>query len=128
MWIRTQVNEGTTITEQYLRSTRVVWPVVETMRPLTVHALTRLQLTWTRTTPREVGVHRLMFLFVRVDSPMATFKGREIDRLVPAGGIPEEGIPGGAIWASRIPIYGTIDTGRVLWIRLNETCQASGVS
>ena len=81
------------------------------MIPLRVYALTHLQLTWTRTT---------------------FFQGREIDRLslcrIPAVGIPEEGIPGGAILASRVPIDGTKDAGRRLWIRFQEPCQASGFS
>ena len=44
------------------------------------------------------------------------FQGQEIDRIllyrIPAEGIPEEGIAGGAILASRVPSYGTKDAGR----------------
>ena len=55
------------------------------------------------------------------------FQGQEIDRSllyrIPAEGIPEEGIAGGAILASRVPIYGTKDAGRGLWLRLKNTCK-----
>ena len=42
---------------------------------------------------------------------------------IPAGGIPEEGIAGGEILASRVPVYGTKDAGRGLWLRLKNTCK-----
>ena len=50
-----------------------------------------------------------------------------IDRImlyrIPAGGIPEEGIARGEILASRVPVYGTKDAGRGLWLRLKNTCK-----
>ena len=50
------------------------------------------------------------------------FQGQDIDRIllcrIPAEGIPEEGIAGGDILASRVPIYGTKDAGRGLWLQL----------
>ena len=53
------------------------------------------------------------------------FQGQEIDRIlfyrIPAEGIPEEGIAGGAMLASRVPICGTRDAGRGLWLRLKNT-------
>ena len=55
------------------------------------------------------------------------FQGQEIDRIllyrVPAEGIPEEGIAGGEILASRVPNYGTKDAGRGLWLRLKNMCK-----
>ena len=51
---------------------------------------------------------------------------QEIDRSllyrIPAEGIPEKEIAGGAILASRVPIYGTKDA-RGLWLRLKNTCK-----
>ena len=40
-----------------------------------------------------------------------------------AEGIPEEGIAGGEILASRVPAHGTKDAGRGLWLRLKNTCK-----
>ena len=42
---------------------------------------------------------------------------------IPAEGIPEEGIAGEAIWASRVPIYGTMVAGRGLCLKLKNTCK-----
>ena len=42
---------------------------------------------------------------------------------IPAEGIPEEGIEGGEMLASRVPVHGTQDTGRGLWLRLKNTCK-----
>ena len=54
-------------------------------------------------------------------------QGQEVDRIllyrIPAEGIPEEGIAGGAILASHVPVYGTKDAGRGLWLRLKSTCK-----
>ena len=55
------------------------------------------------------------------------FQRQETDRIllyrIPAEGIPEEGIAGGKIWASRVPAYGTEGAGRGLWLRLKNTCK-----
>ena len=55
------------------------------------------------------------------------FQGQEIYRIllyrIPAEGIPEKGIAGGEILASRVPVYGTKDAGRGLWLRLKNTCK-----
>ena len=55
------------------------------------------------------------------------FQGQEIDRIllyrIPAGGIPEDGVAGGAILASRAGVYGTKDAGRGLWLRVKNTWQ-----
>ena len=55
------------------------------------------------------------------------FQGQEIDRIslhrIPAEGIPEEGIAGREIWASRVPVCGTKEAGRGLWLRLKHTCK-----
>ena len=42
---------------------------------------------------------------------------------IPADGILEEGIAGREILASRVPVYGTKDAGRGLWLRLKNTCK-----
>ena len=53
------------------------------------------------------------------------FQGQEIDRIllyrIPPEGIPEEGIAGGEILASRVPVYSKKDAGRGLWLRLKNT-------
>ena len=55
------------------------------------------------------------------------FQGQEIHRIllfrIPAEGIPEEGISGEEILASRVPVCGTKDAGRGLWLRLKNTCK-----
>ena len=55
------------------------------------------------------------------------FQGQEIDRIllfrIPAEGIPEEEVAGGEILASRVPVYGTKDTGRGWWLRLKNKCK-----
>ena len=55
------------------------------------------------------------------------FQGQEVDRVLlyrmPAEGIPEEGIAGGEILASRVPICGTKDAGRGLWLRMKYMCK-----
>ena len=62
-----------------------------------------------------VGAHKLTFPFVH-DFTNGYFQEQEIDRILryrsPAEGIPEEGVAGGSILASRVPIYGTKDAGR----------------
>ena len=59
-------------------------------------------------------------------------QGQEIDRIllyrVPAEGIPEEGTAGGAILASRVPIYGTTDAGPGLWLRFKNTYKQFKIS
>ena len=55
------------------------------------------------------------------------FQGQEIDRIflyrLPTEPFPEKGIAGGAILASRVPIFGTKDAGRGLWLRLKKNMQ-----
>ena len=55
------------------------------------------------------------------------FQGQEIDRIllfrIPAGGVPEEGIASGETLASRVPVCGTKDAGRGLWLRSKSTCK-----
>ena len=54
------------------------------------------------------------------------FQGQEIDRIllyrIPAESI-SEGVVGATILASRVPICGTEDAGRGLWLRLKNTCK-----
>ena len=55
-----------------------------------------------------VGVHRLMFPLMHAISRTETVKDKDIDWIlenrIPAEGIPEEGVVGGSILASRVPI------------------------
>ena len=55
------------------------------------------------------------------------FQGQETDRIllnrIPAEGIPQGGIAGREILASRVPAYGTKDAGRGLWVRLKNSCK-----
>ena len=70
--------------------------------------------TWIRTISFVVGAHRPTSPFI-----LATFtngyQGQEIDRIflyrIPAEGIPEDGIAGGEILPSRVPVHGTKDAG-----------------
>ena len=66
-------------------------------------------------------------MFPFTDFTNGYFQGQENDRIllyrIPAEGIPEEGIAGGAVLASRVPIYATRDAGRGLWLRLKNTCK-----
>ena len=61
------------------------------------------------------------------DFTIGYFQGQEIDRIllyrIPAEGIPEEGITGGNFLASRVPVHGTKDAGRGLWLRFKNTCK-----
>ena len=55
------------------------------------------------------------------------FQGQEIDRIllfrIPPEGIPDVGTAGGEILASRVPVCGTKDAGRGLWLRLKNRCK-----
>ena len=66
------------------------------------------------------------------DFTIGYFQGQEIDRIllyrIPAEGIPEEGIAGGEILASRVLVHGTKDAGRGLWLRLKNTCKHFKIS
>ena len=55
-------------------------------------------------------------------------RGFENHCKIPAEGIPEEGSTGGEILTSRLPVYGTKDAGRGLWLRLKNTCKQFGCS
>ena len=60
------------------------------------------------------------------------FQGQEVDRIllykIPAEDIPEEGITGGEILTSRVPVYGAKDAGRGLWRRVKNTRKQFGCS
>ena len=55
------------------------------------------------------------------------FQGQKIDRIllyrISAEGFPGDGIAGGEILASRVPVYGSNDAGRGLCLRLKNTCR-----
>lgn len=42
---------------------------------------------------------------------------------IPKGGLPEEGIKEGTVFAARVPLYGTKDAGRRFWLRFKEIAQ-----
>ena len=62
------------------------------------------------------------------DIKSANLQGKQKDRIIlyriPKGGIPEEGIYEGDVMAAWVPIYGTKDAGRGLWLRLREVTDA----
>ena len=81
---------------------------------------------WIRTISFAAGVytgsrlHSLMRFHERILSRPKI--GRILLYRIPAEGIPE-GIAGGEISASRVPVYGTKDAGRGLWLRLKNSCK-----
>ena len=124
---KTRICEEITIMFLFLQSTRVDWLVVETSRQRKDFAQI-LQLvkrishdivcSWCA--QAHVSIHSC-------DFTIGFFQGQEIDRIllysIPAEGVPEEGIAGGEILASRVPVYLTKDAGRGLWLRLKNTCK-----
>ena len=75
---------------------------------------------WMRTFLFAVGVHKCFFQLMRAILRNGYFQGQGMDRIllyrIPAEGIPRERIVGGEILASRVPVYGTKDAGRGLWL------------
>ena len=59
------------------------------------------------------------------DITNAYLQGKPMNRIllyrIPKGGIPEEGIDDGAVVVARVPIYGTRDAGRNVWLMLKES-------
>ena len=123
---KTRIYEEIMMTFLFLQSAGVDWLVAETSGRQTDFAQILQLVMWIRTmlfgwcAQAHVLTHSC-------DYTKGHFQGQEIDRIllyrIPAEGIPEEGIPGGAIWASRVPVYGTKDAGRGLWLRLKNTCK-----
>ena len=110
-----------------LQSTRVDWLVAET---------SRRQKDFAQIPPAgDVDSHNIVssrcaqarVLLRSCDFTNGYCQGQEIYRIllyrIPAAGIPEEGIAGGEILASRVPVYGTKDAGRRLWLQLKNTCK-----
>ena len=64
------------------------------------------------------------------DITNAYLQGKEVDRTIlyriPRGGIPECGVPEGAVIAARVPINGTKDAGRGFWLQLKEVITSHG--
>ena len=64
------------------------------------------------------------------DISSAYLQGKLNDRVilyrVPKGGIPEQGIEDCAVLAARVPIYGTKDAGRGVWLKFKEVGIESG--
>ena len=98
----------------FQQSTRVDWLVVEISRDDGLRTDSPAGDVWIRTMSFVVGAHRPTSPFI-----LATFtngyQGQEIDRIflyrIPAEGIPEDGIAGGEILPSRVPVDGTKDAG-----------------
>eukprot|EP00973_Karenia_brevis_P073451 10205037-Karenia_brevis.AAC.1 len=80
----------------------------------------------------DVDVHNSVFswcacnkvIVKMADIQAAYLQGKPVERIllyrIPKGGIPECGVPDGAVIAARVPIYGTKDAGRGFWLRLTE--------
>ena len=98
------------------QSTRVDWLVVEISRRQMDFAQIPQLVLWIRTILLAVGVHKLTSPFTHAVSRMDTSKDKKFIEScfirIPAEGIPEEGIAGGEMLASRVPAYGTKDAGR----------------
>ena len=63
------------------------------------------------------------------DITNAYFQGHQLDRLIlmrPPSGMPPGSVPEGGGLIARVPIYGTCDAGRGLWLRLREDLVKSG--
>ena len=63
------------------------------------------------------------------DITNAYFQGHQLDRLIlmrPPSGMPDGAVPEGGGLIARVPIYGTCDAGRGLWLRLRQTCIDAG--
>ena len=109
------------------KCTRVDWLVAETSRQRRDLAQNLQLVMWIRTILFAVGVRRLTFPFTRTISRTDTSKDKKLIEscciVFRLEGIPEEGVASGAILASRVPIYGTKDAGRGLWVRLKSTCK-----
>ena len=111
----------------FLQSTRVDWSVTETSRHRKESAQIPQLAMWIGTISFAVGVHRLTSPLTRTLSRTDTSKGKQLIEscctIFPAGGIPEERIACGEMFASRVPLCGTKDAGRGLWLRLKNTCK-----
>ena len=109
----------------FLQSTRVDWLAVEILRRQKDFAQILQLVMWIRTMLFAVGADKLTSPPTHPISRMDTSKDKKIDRIllyrVPAEGITEEGIAGGEILASRVPVNGTKDAERGLWLRLKST-------
>ena len=97
----------------FLQSTRVDWLVVETSRRRKDFAQILPLVMWIRTKSFAGGVHKLTSPFTHAVSRTDTAKDKKSIEscciVSPAESIPEEGIAGGTILASRVPVYGTKD-------------------
>ena len=122
-WIRTKTHicEGTKITFLFLQSTRVDYLDAQTSRQISPAGHVdshNIVCSWCA--QAHVSTHSC-------DFTNAYFQGQEIDRIllycIPAECIPKKGVAKGSILASRVPVYGTKDAGRGLWLRLNNTCK-----
>ena len=81
---------------------------------------------WIRTISFAVGVHRHTSPFTHANSRTDTFKGEELIEsccIVFQPKVSQEGIAGGEMLASRVPVFGTKDGGRGWWLRMKNTCR-----
>ena len=99
----------------FSQSTRVDWLAVEISRQQKDFAQILQLVMWIRTISFAVGAPMPMSPFIHAILPTDTSHGHEIDRIllcrIPAEGVPEEGIAGGEILASRFTVHGTKDAG-----------------
>ena len=106
------------------QSTGVDWLPVETSRQQKDFAQILQLVMCIRTISFVVGAHRPTSPFSLAILRTDTSKGKQLIEIllyrITAEGIPEEGIAGGEIWASRVPVYGTKEAGRGLWLRLKN--------
>ena len=74
---------------------------------------------------------RTSHAFTRAISRTVTSKGKKLIEsccIVFRLKVLPEGVAGGEILASRVPVYGTKDARRGLWLRLKNTCKQFTVS
>ena len=94
----------------FLQSIRVDWLDAETSRQRRDFAQILQLVMWIRTILFAVGAQAHVSIHA-CDFTNGYFQGQQLDRIllyrIPAEGIPEEEIAGGAMLASRVPIYGT---------------------
>ena len=98
------------ITFLFPQGARVDWLVAETSRRQKDFAQILQLVMWICTILFAVGVLRHTSPYTHAISRMDTFKDKG-------------SIESCCILASRVPVYGTKDAGRGLWLRLKNTCK-----
>ena len=127
----TRICDETTIMLPFLQSTRVDWLVVETSRRREHFAQIFQLVMWIRTTSFAVGVHKFTSPSSRLISRLDTSKDKELFEsfcTVFQLKVSQKKRLGEEILASRVPVYGTTNAGRGLWLRIKNTCKQFNVS